>query len=223
MSEKNRYGMTESIQESRLTGFLTHVLVMGTMFALGVIKLIPLPVLYGVFLFMGLVALPGQQFWERFLLFFQQPSKIPLNAYTSNIPIGRIHKFTAIQLFMFAILYFVKSYKAISISFPLFILLCIPVRLYVLPRIFDDDELTLLDGTPEEIEKWLKEEGADGEDDDSNDSSFFNTDKNMSFDESKENSPLDTSRASMKEFVKRSGLTLPSFNEDDNDEEVESA
>jgi amino acid transporter len=76
MSEQNRHGETESIQESRLTVFFTHVLLLGSIPALSVIKLIPLPVLYGVFLFMGWVALPAQQFWQRFLLFFQQPSKI---------------------------------------------------------------------------------------------------------------------------------------------------
>lgn len=214
MSEKNRFGVTESIQESRLTGFFTHVLVLGTIFALGVIKLIPLPVLYGVFLFMGLVALPAQQFWQRFLLFFQQPSKIPSNPYTENIPIGRIHKFTAIQLVMFFLLYFVKNYKAISIGFPLFILLCIPVRLYLLPKIFNEDELTLLDGTPEEIEKWIKGDSIDDS-------------LNFDFDNDK-NATMDTSRSSIKSFVKRNGLTLPSFNEDDHeddddDEEVESA
>jgi len=199
MSETDRHGVTHSIQESRLTGFLTHVLVLGTIFALGVIKLIPLPVLYGVFLFMGLVALPAQQFWQRFLLFFQEPSKIALNPYTENLPIGRIHKYTVIQLVMFALLYAVKNYKAISIGFPLFILLCIPVRLYVLPKIFDHDELTLLDGTPEEIEKWLQDD----------DDIFASTDKDASDKDS-----------SIKEFVKRNGLKLPSFNEGDNDDDV---
>merc|ERR1711865_178963 len=45
--------------------------------------------------------------------------------------------------------------KKISIAFPLFILLCIPVRIYLLPKIFNDDELILLDGSPEEIEEWI--------------------------------------------------------------------
>jgi hypothetical protein len=56
---------------------------------------------------------------------------------------------------MFGLLYEVRKYKTLSIGFPFFILLCIPVRLYLLPRIFNEDELTLLDGTPEEIESWL--------------------------------------------------------------------
>merc|ERR1712151_1463131 len=129
MSEKTPKGETLSIQESRLTGLLSHVLVLGTCFALNVIKLVPLPVLYGVFLFMGLVALPAQHFWQRILLFLQQPSLIKETSYTKYIkPLGRVHLFTAIQLFFFALLYVVKNYKTIAIAFPVMILLCIPVR-----------------------------------------------------------------------------------------------
>ena len=72
MSEKTKSGEVLSVQESRLTGFFTHILVLASLMALSTIKLIPLPVLYGVFLFMGLVALPAQQFWQRLLLFFME-------------------------------------------------------------------------------------------------------------------------------------------------------
>lgn len=150
---------------------------------------------------MGLVALPAQQFWQRFLLFFQQPSKIDSSPYTDNIPIGRIHKYTAIQLVMFALLYAVKNVKAISIGFPLFILLCIPVRLYLLPKIFDQDELTLLDGTPEQIEKWVR----------ASDNFVRGTDMSSHSDPD----------FSLKEHCRQNGLALPSFNEDDHDDDDE--
>lgn len=74
MSERTKDGQVLRVQESRLTGLLTHVLVFLSLAFLSLIKLIPLPVLYGVFLFMGLVALPSQQFWQRILLFFMQVS-----------------------------------------------------------------------------------------------------------------------------------------------------
>lgn len=190
MSEKDRHGVTQSIQESRLTGFFTHILLLASIFALSVIKLIPLSVLYGVFLFMGLVALPAQQFWQRFLLFFQQPDKVASTPYTDNMPVKRINLYTILQLVMFGLLYGVKNYKTISIGFPLFILLCIPVRLYVLPKIFTEDELTLLDGTPEEIESWLLK-----------------------------NDPEANGDSGFKHHMKQNGLSMPSFNEEDEKEE----
>lgn len=156
MSDKAQSGEILSIQESRLTGFFTHVLVAGSIFALSVIKLIPMPVLYGVFLFMGLVALPAQEFWQRILLVFQQPSKHPSTPYTDHLEIKRIHFYTLIQLVFFVLLYTVKSVKTIAIAFPLMILLCIPARIYLLPKIFTKDELILLDGSPEKIGKWIQ-------------------------------------------------------------------
>ena len=162
MSEKDKSGETKSIQESRLTGLFTHVLVLACIFALTTIKLIPLPVLYGVFLFMGLVALPGQQFWQRFLLFFQQPAKMEKNHYTENVPVDRIHKYTLVQFFFFAVVCVVREIKSISIAFPVMVLLCIPARLYLHPQLFSEDELTLLDGSPEEIEEWLLKNDPEG-------------------------------------------------------------
>lgn len=156
MSESTPDGQVIKVRESRWTGLLTHVLVLSTIFALDTIRLIPLAVLYGVFLFMGLVALPAQQFWQRILLFFMQPSRHPQTPYTRFIPLKRIHIFTLIQLAFFVVLYIVKAIKVIAIAFPFFILLCIPARLYLLPRIFEPFELTLLDGAPEEVEAWVE-------------------------------------------------------------------
>ena len=164
MSEKTKDGETLSLQESRLTGLFTHILVLCSIMALGLIKLIPLPVLYGVFLFMGLVALPAQEFWQRFLMFFMQPEKYPSTPYTDYLSIKRVHLYTFIQLIFFGLLYTVKNWKSIAIAFPVMILLCIPARIYLLPRIFEHHELILLDGTPEDIEYWIAKKQGDEED-----------------------------------------------------------
>ena len=72
MAEKSPDGTILSIQETRLTNLGIHSLCLATIFALDVLKLIPVPVLYGVFLFMGLVSLGTNQFWGRMLMFFMQ-------------------------------------------------------------------------------------------------------------------------------------------------------
>ena len=43
------------------------------------------------------------------------------------------------------------------------VLMCIPARLYLHPRLFSEDELTLLDGSPEEIDRWLQKNDPEGE------------------------------------------------------------
>ena len=173
MAEKLPDGTFVSVHETRLSNLGIHVLVLITIFALDLLKLITVPVLYGVFLFMGLVSLGSNQFWGRMMMFFMQPSKYPVQPYTQYMAPKRMHLFTAIQLFFFASLYVVKSIKVIAIAFPILIALCIPVRIFLLPKIFNQDELILIDSDPNTVKMWIanKEQeeelllgGEDGED-----------------------------------------------------------
>jgi len=162
LAEKSADGRTiYSILETRLTGLFSHLLILGSLFALDLIRLIPVPVLYGVFLYMGLTTLPTNQFWNRILLFFMQPSKyVDANteAFIENVKIWRIHLYTCVQIVLFGMLYEIKSFKPIAIAFPLVIAACIPIRLYLLPKWFTEDELILLDsGDDEIIDEWLEE------------------------------------------------------------------
>ena len=157
MATKTPSGAFIKVQETRLSGLGIHVMCLITIFALGLLKLIPMPVLYGVFLFMGLVSLGTNQFWHRILLIFKQPSRYGETgeAFAKHMKPGRIHIFTAIQLFLFISLYMVKAVKTIAIAFPVVIALCIPIRLYLLPKIFTPDELVLLDGDDKDIKRIL--------------------------------------------------------------------
>ena len=156
LGNKTVDGIFIDVQETRLTNLLVHALVLASIFALDVIKLIPVPVLYGVFLFMGLVSLGTNQFWNRITMFFMQPSKYPSQHYTKHVSRGKMHIYTLIQIGLFVLLYAVKSIKPIAIAFPLIIAICIPVRLFILPMIFTEDELILLDAEDDEIEEWLE-------------------------------------------------------------------
>jgi hypothetical protein len=155
LAEKTSDGKIVSVQETRLTNLFIHILVLASIFALDVLKLIPVPVLYGVFLFMGLVSLGTNTFWQRILMFFMQPSRYPLEPYTMHMKPKRMHLFTVIQLLLFVLLYTVKAIKTIAIAFPLIIALCIPVRLYLLPQIFTQEELIMVDGEDEDVKRWF--------------------------------------------------------------------
>jgi len=167
LADKDKEGKFRSVQETRLTGFFAHLIMALSMLALQLLKLIPLPVLYGVFLFMGLAALGGIQFWARILMFLQQPSK-----YNTSVPFiqymkpKRIHMYTVIQIMFFVGVFAVQNIKAISIAFPFMTLMCIPGRLFLLPRLFEKWELTLLDGNEEDIKDLVErgelEGGGDG-------------------------------------------------------------
>lgn len=159
LGKKTPDGKFVSVQETRLSNLLVHSLVLASIFALNVIKLIPVPVLYGVFLYMGLVSLGTNQFWKRITMFFMQPTRYPTEPYTQYMKPKNMHTYTAIQFALFATLYAVKSIKAIAIAFPIVIAACIPFRLYILPKVFTEGELIVLDSEDEAIEEWIETHG----------------------------------------------------------------
>ena len=151
LAEKTQDGKFVSVLETRLSNLCVHSMILGSIFALPVLKLIPVPVLYGVFLYMGITSLGSNQFWERFQMLFMQPSKYPSTCYTDHVSPQKMHIFTGIQLALFLTLYIIKSIKTIAIAFPVIIAICIPIRMYVLPKIFGKDELEFLDGDDDKI------------------------------------------------------------------------
>jgi hypothetical protein len=69
---------------------------------------------------------------------------------------GRVHKYTCFQIVFFLGVFVVMNIKTISIAFPFMTFLCIPTRLFFLPRFFQGWELLLLDGEEERIEEWIQ-------------------------------------------------------------------
>jgi hypothetical protein len=155
LADKDAQGNIIKVQETRLTLLISHGLVGFSLLFLPAIKKIPLPVLLGVFLFMGLSSMPGIQFWNRFLMFFQQPSKYAETPYTKYMEPKRIHLYTVLQIIFFLGVFFVQNTQSIAIIFPFMTLLCIPGRLYVVSRFMENWELCLLDGYHEDIDEWI--------------------------------------------------------------------
>jgi uncharacterized integral membrane protein len=155
LADKDTQGNVIRVQETRLTMLFSHLLLGLSLLFLGVLKLLPMPVLYGVFLFMGLSSLPGIEFWNRFLLWFQQPSKYPQTVFTKYMEKKRIHLYTILQIVFFLGIFVVMNTPGASIVFPFMTFLCIPARLFLLPRFFAGWELLLLDGDSDKIEEWV--------------------------------------------------------------------
>ena len=82
---------------------------------------IPMPVLYGVFLYMGVASLNGLQFFDRILLFAMPKKYQPDVPYLRRVPLLRVHLFTAIQLACLVGLWVIKDIKQTSILFPIMV------------------------------------------------------------------------------------------------------
>ena len=139
--------------ETRLTGVLVHAAVGLSLLALTLLQLIPMAVLFGLFLYMGVASMKGNQLFERLRLWIVDPSQYPQTYYMRAVPVKEVHKYTLIQAISLAVLWVIKT-SAVALLFPLFIAFLVPVRM-VLNRYFDHGHLELLDAEEEPEEEEL--------------------------------------------------------------------
>lgn len=152
---KNKDGTMEnkitSTRETRISGLLIHLMLGGALLVLPMIKLVPMAILYGLFLYMGIVSMKGNQFFERLSLWIMDSELYPDKHYTHNVPMSKIHLFTLIQLIGLVVLWVIKVSPA-GILFPLFIALLVPLRTK-LAKMFTPEQLDFLDSEEEACEE----------------------------------------------------------------------
>ncbi|XP_075312615.1 electrogenic sodium bicarbonate cotransporter 4 [Odontesthes bonariensis] len=144
------------VREQRLTGILVFVLTGLSVFLAPVLQYIPMPVLYGVFLYMGVASLSGIQFWERIKLYLMPPKHQPDFSFLRHVPLRRVHLFTLVQIVCLAVLWILKS-TFLAIIFPVMILGLLLVR-KLLDLIFSQHDLAWLDDILPDKDKNKKED-----------------------------------------------------------------
>ncbi|XP_055086676.1 anion exchange protein 3 [Periophthalmus magnuspinnatus] len=136
--------MIQEVKEQRVTGMLVSVLVGLSIVMTDVLRLIPLSVLFGIFLYMGVTSLTGIQLYERITLMVTPAKHHPDHIYVTKVRTWRMNMFTIIQLACIVALWVVKSTVA-SLAFPFVLIMTVPLRRVVLSRIFHERELQALD------------------------------------------------------------------------------
>ncbi|KAG7214973.1 hypothetical protein INR49_019722, partial [Caranx melampygus] len=144
------------VREQRLTGILVFVLTGLSVFLAPVLQYIPMPVLYGVFLYMGVASLSGIQFWERIKLYLMPAKHQPDFSFLRHVPLRRVHLFTLVQIICLAVLWILKS-TFLAIIFPVMILGLMVVR-KLLDLIFSQHDLAWLDDILPDKDKKKKED-----------------------------------------------------------------
>ncbi|KAA0201928.1 hypothetical protein HAZT_HAZT004769 [Hyalella azteca] len=131
--------------EQRVSALLVAVMVGLSILLSVVLNLIPNSVLFGVFLYMGISATVGIQLLERLVLFLV-PVKYHYNMpYVREVRTWKMHLYTAVQVSMIVVLWVVKQ-SMFALCFPFILLMLIPIRFFVFPRVFSPTELRALDG-----------------------------------------------------------------------------
>lgn len=139
------------IREQRVTGFMIFVLMGCSVFMTSVLKFIPMPVLYGVFLYMGVSSLRGIQLFDRIKLFGMPAKHQPDLIYLRYVPLWKVHIFTVVQLTCLIVLWVIKA-SAAAVIFPMMVLALVFVR-KLLDFCFTKRELSWLDDLIPESKK----------------------------------------------------------------------
>lgn len=138
------------VRETRLTNLFSNILIGVTLtFLHYILPYIPKAVLDGLFLYMAVTALYGNQMFERFLLFFTEQAAYPPNHYIKRVPQRKIHLFTCLQLVDLAILcvFGFMPWPYIKMIFPIVLALFLPIRHKIFPRFIEEKYLKHIDPT----------------------------------------------------------------------------
>ncbi|XP_044763391.1 anion exchange protein 3 isoform X2 [Coccinella septempunctata] len=132
------------VKEQRISALAVATLIGLSVLMAPLLRLIPMAVLFGVFLYMGAASIDGIQFFDRMKLFFMPVKHHPQASYVRRVKTHKMHIFTGVQLACLIFLWIVKSTKA-ALAFPFFLVLMVPLRAQ-LTHFFSTRELRALDG-----------------------------------------------------------------------------
>jgi len=136
------------VRETRLTNIFSNIAIgLSMLFLEYLLPYVPKAVLDGLFLYMAVTPLYGNQMFERVTLFLTEQAAYPPNHYVKRVPQRKIHMFTCCQLCQLAILcvFGFTPWPYIKMIFPIVILLFLPVRHLLLPKIIEQKYLEAMD------------------------------------------------------------------------------
>uniref|UniRef100_S4RRA9 Solute carrier family 4 member 11 n=1 Tax=Petromyzon marinus TaxID=7757 RepID=S4RRA9_PETMA len=135
--------------KTRVPVLLAHMLLGLSLFFLLPLPLqwIPRPVLDGIFLYIALTSLDGNQLFQRLALLFTEQTAYPPTHYVRRVPQRKIHYFTGLQLLQLAVLCGVgfSPIPYMKMVFPVIMLAALPVRFFAVPKIIESRYLDVMD------------------------------------------------------------------------------
>ncbi|KMY98763.1 anion exchange protein 3 isoform X4 [Drosophila simulans] len=133
------------VKEQRLSGFFVCLMIGLSVLMAPLLRLIPMAVLFGVFLYMGVASMSGVQLFERIRLYFMPVKHYPPTPYVKRLRPWKLHLFTTIQVLCLVLLWTVKS-SQFSLAFPFFLIMMVPIR-QNLTKFYKPEEMQALDGS----------------------------------------------------------------------------
>jgi len=135
------------VVEQRVSGLMIHTLIgAAVLFCRPLLRMIPVSVLTGLFLYLGISSIGTTDFFQRSLLFLADPVDAPRSQWIKVAGLKRTKLFTAVQLLLLSSMWWIKG-TALGVFFPVLIGLLAPVRIALEKfNLFSKKELEVLDG-----------------------------------------------------------------------------
>jgi hypothetical protein len=150
LNEETKQMEIVEVTETRLTGFVIHAMLAATVMLLPLIKNIPIPVVSGVFLFLGRKLMTGNTFLKRITDAFAEKARLPKKHPINVLGRKKMDAYTGVQVLCLLGLFGFKQIPAITIYFPAMIGILMLIRGMVLPKFFSEEEFVALgDASPE--------------------------------------------------------------------------
>ena len=134
-----------NMTETRVTGFATHAAIFSSLLLLPALSRIPIPVISGIFLYLGRKLMKGNLLFDRVGQMVVERDLLPFDNIYRKLPRPTVAKFVAIQSFMLWLIWFLKQSKNLALLFPSCIALLALIRINLLPKLFSPYELESLD------------------------------------------------------------------------------
>lgn len=148
-SEEKNSAEIETVTETRLSGFVIHAMIASTVLILPLLKVLPIPVVSGIFLFLGRKLMSGNSFLARIRDSIAERRRLPADHPIKVVGRRKVNIFTSIQLGLLFLLWKFKEYPSTAMFFPSVIGLLMLIRSFLLPRYFTEKEFVALgDPTP---------------------------------------------------------------------------
>ena len=141
------------VHESRVAPLIVYILCFMGLVVPSILEYCPVGVVNGILTFVGLQGIlpfTGNQLIDRCVLLlthpdeFQEPVSSSPTSYL-QLPWYRIHLYTLVQLLCLAACWGMRFTGKFALAFPLVVVAFVPLRLYLLPKMFSSEELELLD------------------------------------------------------------------------------
>ena len=108
------------------------------------LRYVPIPVVSGVFLFLGRKLMTGNTFLRRILDAFAEKKRLPREHPINILGRKKMNIFTVVQILCLATLWTFKQNSATAIFFPSVIGMLMLIRSFILPQFFSEKELIAL-------------------------------------------------------------------------------